>query len=859
MHLQAKLLLAIGIAFLAASGGLEYYAYQREKAQIEDQMLREARAIRGVLMATRRVYHHQFLESGLPLNDDTLGFLPAHSLGRISQDFPNWVDTGLSFNNVSDRPRNPNNRADGVEQQAIRYFREHPDSEERLIQFAGEDGRYYHYATPIWMEEYCLRCHGDPDDAPETIARHYDSAFGYETGQLRGIMSIKLPVEFLNQRLAAATRHQMLSTTFAFAGVFLITAWLLRRYVTARVRRLGDASRRLKEGDYTARVEMDGQDELAQTGAAFNAMVEAVQQRETRLQESDAFMRTVINGVVDPIMVIGADYRILTMNHAARRAVDPGTDPDAPLTCHRASHHSDEPCGGDDHPCPLQAVLATGQPTTVVHEHFLRDGRQRTFELEASPWFDENGEVVGIIESSRDITDRLAAESALREKQTRLDYMAYHDTLTDLPNRLLLHDRLQHAMAVARRGGGRVALLFLDLDRFKNVNDTLGHDVGDSLLQEVARRLLVTVRQEDTVARLGGDEFVLVLEGVEEPEDVAVVAGKIEKALARPINAQGHELYITPSIGISVFPDDAEDIDTLMKNADTAMYQAKGEGRNTYCFYTRDMNERAYEQLLLENHLRQALKMEQLVVHYQPQFRLPDGGLVGVEALLRWQHPEHGMVSPAQFIPIAEESGLIVPIGEWVLRTACAQLAAWHDGGHRELRVAVNLSARQFRQPDLAGMVQRVLGETGLQPGALELEITESTVMEDMDNAVATMDTLHRLGVGIAIDDFGTGYSSLSHLKRFPLNTLKIDKGFVRDIPDDANDCAIATSIIALGHNMDLAVLAEGIETTAQQAFMVEHGCDQVQGFLFGRPGPAASVTALLDDATPPKSNGRRR
>ena len=858
MYLQTKLLLAIGLAFLAAFGALEYYAYQRDKAQIEQQILSEARAIRGVLMATRRVYHHQFLDSDLPLNDDTLGFLPAHALSRISRQFSSWVDTGLSFNNVSDRPRNPDNAADPVEMEAIRYFRKHPDADERLSQFRTRDRRYYHYATPIWMERYCLRCHGDQEQAPATISSNYDAAFGYELGQLRGIMSIKLPVEALDLRLAEATRHQAISTTFAFAGAFLITAWLLRRYVTERVRRLAAASRRVKEGDYDARLDERGADELALAGAAFNEMAGSIQQREAQLQRSHAFTRTVIDGIVDPIMVIGSDYRVINMNESARRAHGRDEAAGEILYCYQASHHSDRPCDGDDHPCPLREVQETGRPVTVIHEHRLSDGRHRTYELEASPWFDDNGRVAGIIESSRDITERLAAEHALREKQTRLDHLAHHDTLTDLPNRLLLRDRLEHAMANARRSGGHVAILFIDLDRFKNVNDTLGHDVGDSLLQVVAHRLRNVLREGDTIARQGGDEFVLLVEGIDAPEDAATVAGKTLEVLARPINAQGYELYITPSIGISVFPDDAADSDSLLKNADTAMYRAKNDGRNTYRFYTADMNERAYEQLLLENELRQALGLEQLVVYYQPFFRLHDGSPLGAEALLRWQHPERGLVSPGEFIPLAEESGLIVPIGEWVLRQACSQLAAWHAAGHTGLQVAVNLSARQFHQPDLAGMVRRILEETGLPPHTLELEITESTVMEDMGHTLSVMENLHGLGVGFAIDDFGTGYSSLSHLKRFPLQKLKIDKGFVQDIPADANDCAIATSIIDLGHNMDLAVIAEGIETKAQRAFLLEHGCEQGQGFLFGYPAPPEAVAILLDEAGSPEDGNRR-
>ncbi len=456
-----------------------------------------------------------------------------------------------------------------------------------------------------------------------------------------------------------------------------------------------------------------------------------------------------------------------------------------------------------------------------------------------------------LVARNRQLRHEIAArgriEDDLRDNEERLRYLAHHDTLTGLPNRVVFHDRLRHAMAGARRTKDRVAILFLDLDRFKNINDSLGHDAGDRLLGTVGRRLKESLREVDTVARLGGDEFVVVADQIRDVKNVAHLAQNILHALQQAIRIDGHDLYITASIGISLFPGDGDDVEGVMRAADVAMYRAKDLGRNTFQFYTPDMNCRSRELLHLESDLRQALAQEQLVLHYQPQFEMVTGSPVGMEALVRWQHPRKGMVSPADFIPLAEETGLIVPIGEWVLRAACAQSMDWQRQGLPPMVVAVNISPRQFRQSDLLSMVSRVLEETGLDPSLLELEITESMIMNDVESAILTLRELNRMGVHLAIDDFGTGYSSLGYLKRLPVSRLKIDQSFVRDLPDDPNDAAIATSVIVLAQSMGLDVIAEGVETQDQVQFLLERGCLKGQGYLFSRPLPAGEFAQLID------------
>ncbi len=436
--------------------------------------------------------------------------------------------------------------------------------------------------------------------------------------------------------------------------------------------------------------------------------------------------------------------------------------------------------------------------------------------------------------------------SSIKRSQEQLDHLAHHDPLTDLPNRLLLNARLTHALEHTKRSGCRVAVLFLDLDCFKNINDTLGHHVGDELLQAVARRLQAGIRGEDTVARLGGDEFVIVLENLRHSEDAAIIAQTILAAFARPFELQGREIFVTTSIGISSYPDDGKTVHELIRNADTAMYRAKEQGRNHYEFYTLELTETAFERFTLETSLRYALERDELVLYYQPQLSLEDGQVVGVEALVRWRHPQMGLVSPDKFIPLAEEIGLIGAIGDWVLRTACAQAKAWQQAGLPLFVMAVNLSGRQIIHRDLVEKVRLALETTGLAPRFLELEITESSIMGQAQKAITNMRSLKALGVTLAIDDFGTGYSSMGYLKRFCLDKLKIDRSFVRDIPTDSNDEAITRAIIAMGHNLQLKVIAEGVETQEQRTFLREHGCHEMQGYLISPPVSAECLQTFL-------------
>jgi diguanylate cyclase (GGDEF)-like protein/PAS domain S-box-containing protein len=485
----------------------------------------------------------------------------------------------------------------------------------------------------------------------------------------------------------------------------------------------------------------------------------------------------------------------------------------------------------------LHAFILSEDDVSYEITGLRADGTQIDIELVGTPCIYE-GRIARVV-AVRDITER-------KQAQEIINHMAYHDTLTSLPNRVLFNDRLAEALEGAGQRDEQLAVMFLDLDRFKLVNDTLGHTMGDKLLKGVAARISNCVRPGDIVARMGGDEFTILLPNIQGEEDVVQVAQKVIQALGQPFVIDDYELHTTTSIGISLFPQDGTDTQVLMKNADTAMYRAKDQGRNNFYFYTPTMNMRGIERLELENGLRYAVERNELVVYYQPRVNITSGQIMGMEALVRWQHPQLGLVSPGQFIPLAEETGLIVPIGEWVMETACRQNKAWQEAGYPPMHVAVNLSARQFQRPGLVERVREVLEQSNLEPQYLELEITESITMHDVDFTIATLRELSDMGVLISIDDFGTGYSSMNYLKYFPINTLKIDQSFVREITLDPYNAAIVTTVIYLAQNLKLKVIAEGVETEEQLSYLRDHQCDEMQGYLFSRPVPADEFEKLL-------------
>ncbi|MCF6323199.1 MAG: EAL domain-containing protein [Gammaproteobacteria bacterium] len=490
----------------------------------------------------------------------------------------------------------------------------------------------------------------------------------------------------------------------------------------------------------------------------------------------------------------------------------------------------------------LWATIKSGKLFNDVLINRRKDGVLFYEEKRITPLTSLSGEITHFISTGRDITDRI-------EAQERLRYMAHHDTLTQLPNRSMMMDRLSQAIASAKRDGSQVAILFIDLDRFKMINDTLGHDVGDHAIKEVARILLATLRASDTVVRFGGDEFVVLLPEIHSHDKVTQIVSKVQAALTAPIHIEGQELFMSASIGVVLCPDDGDDVNTLLKNADIAMYRAKERGRNRYEFYSSEMGERAYKRLTFETKVRNAVKHEAFELYYQPQLDIASGELVGVEALLRWFPQSEGdavtEMSPEQFVPVLEETGLILDVGDWVLDTACDQLKSMQQLSASPLRMSVNLSTRQFRDAQLGYKIEQMIVGRGLAPTDFELEITETLLMDNHQLVHDMLNRLSEMGLRLSLDDFGTGYSSLSYLKRFPIDTLKIDRSFVRDISDDPDDRALVTAIIAMARSLKLSTIAEGVETEAQLEFLKSQHCDVAQGFYFSE-GVCASELKLL-------------
>ncbi|MEO5342105.1 MAG: EAL domain-containing protein [Gammaproteobacteria bacterium SHHR-1] len=975
MTLKRKLLFLIAGLLIAGLGLFQYLMYDYTHSQAEADLLRSAERVRGVLMATRRVYHHQFLDSGIPLTDKTLGFLPAHALGLISEDFPNWEQSGFSFNNVSHDPRNPEHEADPVERQAIDHFQAHPQEQRRFVPYRSEQGElFYHYAQPIWIEPYCLECHGSKASAPAAIRARYDRAYDYQVGELRGILSIKIPAQVLEERVA----HVFFVQFWWSLGLMLLLGLgivaVVRRHVLHPIGTLQSGIERMTQGQ-TRQPLPDLPGEFRQIGNAFNQMVERLASKRAALEDSEKRLRMLMQTAADAVVLTDSLGHIQLWNDGAERIFGHSAEamqgrdvecliPEPSRAAHRrgmervrrglppkyagrtlelyaqhqkghlfpielslnfwdsgaerhfiaiirdisARKYAEEalreseakfhtivnwssdwvywikPDGGFHYMTPAVEQL-TGYRAedferdpdlinAIVHpddqalwldhvqQHLpeasdanpgnlelrirRKDGQVLWVNHRCRAVFDPTGQYLGRRVSMSDISERKAAEE-------RIYSLAYYDPLTGLPNRRLFLDHLNQALLASQRGQLFGALLMLDLDHFKNINETHGHELGDLLLIETAKRIQTGVRLEDRVCRLGGDEYLILVEGLASAEQLAAtqteqIAEKLRAALSQPIylKAANGEYQITPSIGISLFRGADKGAETLLKQVEVALYQAKDAGRDTIRFFNRAMQEAVSARSELEAALRRAIRLREFVLYYQPQMD-QQGRLIGAEALLRWNRPGQGLVPPDQFIPLAEETGLIVEIGGWVLETACEQLSAWAANPRTQrLQIAVNVSTRQFQQPDFVEQVQRALSDSGARPERLKIELTESVVLNDFLGVSERMKRLHQLGVRFSLDDFGTGYSSLSYLKRLPIDQVKIDKSFVQDIPDDSGDMAIVRAVLALCQSLGLEVVAEGVENQTQREFLQQHGCQTYQGYLFGRPSPISAWPELL-------------
>ena len=653
------------------------------------------------------------------------------------------------------------------------------------------------------------------------------------------VLAVVLPAAGILAWVIVARPRDASDVVFVALAVLVLALALAHRIASAivgPVRDLARTSAKVARGDLAARARVAGPAEIESVARQFNRMLDVRAEAEEALRASEERLHGIVHMAAEAIVVVDEHFKIALFNPAAESV----------FACSAAEAMG----SGIERFIPEQArvskddqVICTGgagvlQATGRVELLGLRaDGTQVPLEISVSRISHSGQPLYSVV---------LSDISARKRDEERLNTLANYDALTALPNRTLFHQRLRRSLVHAQRFNEALAVLFIDLDRFKNVNDSLGHDAGDRVLRAVAERLKASLREVDTLARLGGDEFAVLIEQVTDVRMVGSVARKLLKAVAELLVLDGQEYQITASIGISTFPADGSDGTTLLKNADIAMYRAKEQGKNNSQFYAAAMNAHSRERLSLETGMRHALERGEFLLHYQPKVDIASGRITGMEALLRWMRPGLGMVSPAEFIPLAEETGLIVPIGAWVLKAACECVRAWQQTGVPPLRVAVNLSARQFAQANLVSDVARILDASGLAPSSLELEITESMVMNDPERAIQTLRQLKLMGIALAIDDFGTGYSSLGYLKRFPIDNIKIDRSFIKDIPGNNDDAIITRTIIDMTHNLRLKAIAEGVETEAQLDFLRQHGCDEMQGYYFSRPLAEEAFLALV-------------
>ena len=568
---------------------------------------------------------------------------------------------------------------------------------------------------------------------------------------------------------------------------------------------------------------------------------------QIQLQKSQKYLQNIIDSVHDPIMVIKEDYTIEVMNDIIKKQIKTlGLENKKDVKCYEIFHNRSTPCDGEDHPCPLKEVLQTKEMTKVVHNHKDTLDNNHFVEIAATPYLDDDGNCIGIIEATRDITEYLELAEHLKEKSHLLEYQAQHDVLTGLANRTLFADRVNQSIKKNKRSGKQFAIFFIDLDHFKEINDSLGHAVGDEVLIEASNRIASAIREEDTLARLGGDEFSILIDNIDTVQDVLHIAQKIITLFHTPLSIGEHNLYPSCSIGISIYPDDGTVGEDLLKYADNAMYKAKSEGRDNFQFYKQEMTELAFERIMLESAMREALEKEQFVLYYQPQYDASRNKIIGMEALIRWEHPSLGMVSPAKFIPVAEETSLIIEIDNWVMQEGLKQFAQWYKEGLNPGILSLNLAIKQLESPTFLTKLHDTLQKYNFNPKWLKLEILERDVMRNPQESVEKLELIQQLGIGLALDDFGTGQSSLTYLKKFPITQLKIDQSFVKDIFNDEVSKVTILAIIALSEALNIEIIAEGVETKLQLDFLLAHKCKDIQGFYFSHPIQAQEIKKLL-------------
>jgi len=855
INLSNKLFWLISFFVISTSLAITFYQYQQTLRLAESHALSRAKDLQNYFMSMRYVYHHQFLKSGIDLNDSTIGFLPAHAASFISDQFSIRSHEGISIRNVSDRPRNPRNKADHFEVASIRYFINHPQAKEQMSQIKQDTKEYYFFTAPIKIEHYCIACHGKKEEVLPFIARRYNTAYDYKVGDVRGVTSIKIDKEKL---IGTTMSIFWKEVTFNWV-IILFLLGLIRYAISGLTKKEVMAKQHLEKliHERTADLENTASElatsnhyqkhlfSILRTVTDINQILittqpldELISQTAECLADNEAFSNVKIalekNGSLELKKFSGKgdvwDFLPIEIEAFENNTIK---------TLNFQSENISEPCRNF-----MESYGFTAMVAIVLREDtFAKNAlgmmsicttQQEGFTPEEEAMIQELAGDLGF------------AINSFYQKED-IAKLSYYDPLTSLPNRRLMLDRLNQAILMSGRTQQYAALLFIDLDNFKGINDLKGHIIGDKVFQETARRVSNLLRESDTVSRFGGDEFVLLIENLEQDRQhgatvIQAIAEKILNRIQEPFLVDEYTFYLSASIGIVLFLDSEISSDNLLAQSDSAMYAAKNSGRNTSRFYDASLQEEMTKHAQMVQKLRAAVQDEILFVVYQPQVDF-DEKIIGLEALVRWNDLQMGAVPPSLFIPIAEEVGLIIAIGQQVLQKAVLQIHEWqNDPIRREWRVSVNVSAHQFEDAGFVDHITQLLNKVQIAPSKLRLELTEGIFLNSNENILNKIRKLKNLGVSFSMDDFGTGYSSLSYLKHLPIDELKIDQSFVMALPESESDRAIIETIIAIGKTFNLEVIAEGVETNEQFDILYEMGCKFYQGYLFSKPKLPAEI-----------------
>ena len=794
------LLLFLGISYTT------YDQYNGIKDTKELIVLNESKSLSEFISAFRQTYQDIFLRNHIEVDENTINFLPVKTTAEISDRFSSSVKGDVIIRTVSDRPRNIDNMANTFELEMIEYFKKNPKDTDKFIQKKDS----YYYTKPLLIKQSCLQCHGKREDAIPSIRDKYENAYDYKLGEIRGLLNIEIKERGLFAMLYSDFIENLIGT-IAMYLTFLIIIFILIKKM------------RTEEQKYTNKLEVEISEKTFELKKQKDTF-------ETLFEKSSDGILIIDNGnfiqcnekIVEMLLYDSKD-EVLNMHPSE---FSPEFQPDG-----RPSYEKAE---------EMMKLAIENDGNQFEWMHKRSNGENFWSEINLTPITLNNSKVIYVI--WRDISEKKIAQKMLMEQKDILYYQAHHDSLTNLPNRMLFNERLEYGLGKAKHKRTKLALLYIDLDEFKQINDSLGHEIGDRVLTVVAERLKAKIRKKDTLARLGGDEFVIIMEEYKKIKDLSSVAEKILEVLIQPIHIEGQTLYISCSIGISLYPKDDIYADNLLKYADAAMYKAKDEGRNNYQFYRTEMTDHAFERIIMKAGLRKALDNEEFIVYYQPQIDARSEKLIGLEALVRWKHPNMGLMPPAKFISLAVESGLIVEVDRWVMRTAMDQVKEWYKDGLSPGILALNLTLTNLKQDNYLESLNECIAKNDFEPSCLELEITEGEVMEKFEDSIIKLQAICDMNIRISIDDFGTGHSSLSYLKKLPVHKLKIDQSFIKDIPDNKEDAAIVKTIIVLAKNLNLDVIAEGVETDAQKEFLIKNGCTSIQGYYYDKPLSAEEI-----------------